>query len=164
MQAAKRKRDNLVQTGVRLGPEMLERLRTERGLSDEIRYRLERTFALDEDAVTSEVIDGLISMAKQVVADYGASWHVNPRAHKAFVTAINQRLAAYAPPAEPERTAAQDLFEPAEPPETIGRIRERDDQRAHTYPHLQKVLKRLSAKGMSAIIRHAKANKGGQDE
>jgi hypothetical protein len=162
VQAAKRKRDNLVQTGVRLEPEMLDRLRTKRGLSDEIRDRLERTFALDEDTQTREVIDFIINMARSVAADYGAAWHTSPKAHKQFVTALNERLDAYAPP--DEQQASADLFGPTEPPEIMGRIRERDDRRQHHYPHLQEALKRLSAERMSAVVGYAKAKKGEKHE
>ena len=151
---------NLVQTGVRLEPDTLRRLRSGRGLSDEIRERLERTFKLDEDPVTREVVEGLMNIAKLVALDFGAPWYADPKAHEAFVAAINVRLAAYAPsertvaPAPPAHTAVV-LGEvsgtvPDEFPKTIGRLREHDDRRQHAYSHLVEIVKRNLAGAKSA--------------
>jgi hypothetical protein len=150
-----------VQTGLRLDGEVIDRLRhSERGLSDEIRDRLERTFKEDAiDAVTRELRDGLTNIAANLALDFGAQWHASPRAHEAFAAAIAQRVAAYAPPPR-DGVGASDLFGPADPPETIGRLRERDDQRTHGYEHLGSAQKSKTAR----LLRHIRPNKDGNDE
>jgi hypothetical protein len=151
-----RKREALVQTGLRLESEILNRLRSGgRGLSDEIRDRLERTFREDAiDPVTRELRDGLLSIAALLRSDFAADWHASPWAYKAFAAAIVQRLAEYEPPARPPSPSVDALFDP---PETIGRLRERDDQRAHDYPQLKASKQRKTARLLSA--RHLKAKK-----
>jgi hypothetical protein len=59
---------SLVHVGVRVDPAIADRLRaSERGLSDEIRERLERSFKYDEvDPVTRELAEGLINIAALV--------------------------------------------------------------------------------------------------
>jgi hypothetical protein len=147
-----------VHTGIRLDAKIVERLSVgERGISDQIRERLERTFAEDDlDAITREFRDGLMNIAVRVRADFGCEWHMMPRAHQAFAAAVAQRVAGYAPPPN-ESAAASDLmfFGPNDEPETIGRMRERDDQRAHDYPHLKSALTRT----MVRLARHMKVKK-----
>jgi hypothetical protein len=125
-----------VQVGVRLDSAVADRLRaSEHGLSEEIRERLERTFKYDEvDPVTRELVEGLINIAASLRVDFKGEWHSWPGAYEAFATAVAQRLSAYAPPpgmmVDPESEIKEDETE------TIGRVRERDDRRAHKYPHL----------------------------
>jgi hypothetical protein len=142
--------DARVHTGVRLDAKILERLSaSDRGVSDQIRERLERTFAEDDlDSVTRELRDGLVRLAARLRSDFGSDWHASPWAHKAFVAAIVQRLAGYAPPERPS-LAVDALFDP---PETIGRLRERDDQRAHDYPQLKALQQREMARLMKRAI------------
>jgi hypothetical protein len=129
-------RRSSVQVGVRLDPEVADRLRgSPRGISDEIRERLERTFKYDEvDPVTRELVEGLINIAALLCVDFGGDWHAWPGAHKAFAAAVAQRLSAYAPPSgmvvDPESGFQEDETK------IIGRVREKDDRRAHNYPHL----------------------------
>jgi hypothetical protein len=147
---------SLVHVGVRVDPAIADRLRaSNRGLSDEIRERLERTFKYDEiDPVTRELIEGLINIAALLRLDFWAEWHALPAAHKAFAAAVAQRLSAYAPPpgvqVDPECGIQEDETE------IIGRMRERDERRGHYYPHLH------AAQGAFSP-RHA-AKKGGNDE
>jgi hypothetical protein len=130
-------RRSSVQVGVRLDPEVADRLRgSPRGISDEIRERLERTFKYDEvDPVTRELVEGLINIAALLCVDFGGDWHAWPGAHKAFAAAVAQRLSAYAPGpgllVDPELGIQEDELE------TTGRMRERDDRRAHDYRHLK---------------------------
>ena len=156
----KAERGALVQTGLRLEAEIFDRLRSGgRGLSDEIRDRLERTFKEDAiDPVTRELCAGLLNIAVRLRSDFGSDWHASLWAHKAFVAAIVQRLAEYAPPERPSLTVDA-LFDP---PETIGRLRERDDRREHSYSGLEAAQKRRSAGKLSA--RHIRAKKGSDDE
>lgn len=143
-----------VHTGIRLDAKIVERLSVgERGISDQIRERLEQTFAEDDlDGVTRELRDGLVNIAARVRADFGCEWHMMPRAHQAFAAALTQRVAGYAPPPREAPAAASDLmfFGPDDEPETIGRMRERDDQRAHNYQHLKTALTRT----MPRLARH----------
>ena len=92
---SKRKREALVQTGLRLEAEILDRLRSGgRSLSDEIRDRLERTFKEDAlDPATRELRDGLLNMAAALRPDFEAEWHSSPYAHAAFAEAVMRRLA-----------------------------------------------------------------------
>jgi hypothetical protein len=46
------------------------------------------------------------------------------------------------------------LLGPNDPPEIIGRVRERDDQRKHAYPHLDAIGRRKIAR----LRRHPGAN------
>jgi hypothetical protein len=159
----KAQRGALVQTGLRLEAEILDRLRSGgRGLSDEIRERLERTFKEDAiDPVTRELRGGLLTIAARLRADYGAEWHASWYAHQAFTAAIKQRLAGYEPPEPPPSAAVADLFEP---PDTVGRLRERDDQRAQSYPHLEGAQKRHSTRRMARAARHMKATRENDHE
>lgn len=138
-----------VQTGLRLEPAMIDRLRqSDRGLSDEIRDRLERTFKEDAiDAVTRELRDGLVNIAERLRADYG-EWHKSPMAYQAFNAAMIQRIAQYEPPPEPEG-AASDLFGRSD---TIGRLREHDDRRSHSYPHLETAQRVLATLGRAQPV------------
>jgi hypothetical protein len=159
----KAQRGTLVQTGLRLEAEILDRLRSGgRGLSDEIRDRLQRTFKEDAiDPVTRELRDGLVSIAARLHLDSGAEWYASPYAHRAFVAAIAQRVDAYAPPPEESSAAVSDLFEP---PDTVGRLRERDDRRAQSYPHLEGAQKRHSTRRMARAARHMKGKRENDHE
>jgi hypothetical protein len=127
-----------------LDPEIADRLRaSEHGLSEEIRERLERTLKYDKvDPVTRELVEGLINMAALLRVDFRAEWHSWPGAYRAFAEAVAQRLSAYAPGpgmlVDPESAIQEDELE------TIGRMRERDDRRAHAYRHLTTALKAKS--------------------
>jgi hypothetical protein len=132
----RRKREALVQTGLRLEADILDQLRSGgRSLSDEIRDRLDRTFKEDAiDPVTRELREGLVHIAAKLREDYGTEWHASSRAREAFSAAIVQRLQGYGYFAK--KGAAEELFEPNGPPEIIGRIRENDDRHLHSYPLL----------------------------
>jgi hypothetical protein len=145
-----KKRVRGVHTAVVFSPEVLEQLRSsERGVSEEVRRRVALTFEQDAiDPVTRELRDGLLNIAALLRSDFAADWHALPWAHKAFAAAIVQRLAEYAPPERPN-LAVDALFDP---PETIGRLRERDDQRAHDYPQLKALKQRKMARLLKRAI------------
>jgi len=143
----KQKRSRGVHTAVVLPPDMLEQLRrSERGVSEEIRRRLALTFEQDAaDPITRELHAGLANIATQLKQDFGTEWHTMQRPYEAFVAAVVQRLANYKPPQREEVAATDLLFAgPDGPPETIGRLRESDDRRAHPYPHLEVAQRRRS--------------------
>jgi hypothetical protein len=138
----------MVQIGVRLDPAVIDRLRaSEHGLSDEIRERLERTFKYDQvDPITRELVEGIINIAALLRLDFETEWHAWPPPFEAFMEAIKQRAAEYAPPLDiPGDPGAAIEMLREESPETIGRMRERDDRRAHAYKHLAEAQKRRSA-------------------
>jgi hypothetical protein len=122
----------------------LERLgKGERGVSEEIRERIERTFKEDEiDAPTRELRDFLVHIAAQLRDDYGTDWHKAPRAYQAFVAAIIEQLRPYEPVREPGPVAASDLLYlgPDHPPDVVGKLRARDVRRTHSYPQLEAAL------------------------
>lgn len=133
-----RRADNpLVLISVRLDHAVVDRLRKGRiRLSHEIRNRLERTFKYEEvDPVTRELVEGLMSMAQLLQTDYGCEWHASRLACGAFVAAIKQRVARYAPASPVHHGAISDVA--WEQPKAVGELRESDDRRAHDYPHLR---------------------------
>jgi hypothetical protein len=161
----------LIPTGLRLEAEILERLRgSGRGLSDEIRERLERTFKEDAiDPAMRELRDALPRIAEALHREYGAEWHEWPQAHAAFVAAALARLAGYAPPVRQPETAVEVLSNPllappTDSPEVIGRTHERADRRIHAqlYPHLAAALARWSRTFTARVGRYAKAKGEGQ--
>jgi hypothetical protein len=159
---SRRKGRVMIQTGLRLEAEILDRLRSGKlGLSDEIRDRLERTFREDGlDPNIRELCDALLNLAERVRTDFG-DWHSSPSAHKAFVAAVTQRLAGYAPPptpASPGPPGASDLF--AANAEMLGQVREQDDRRQHSYPHLEAAAKRRAARQERAGKLHITTKKG----
>jgi hypothetical protein len=148
---AQGKREALVQTGLRLEADLLDRLRRGgQSLSDEIRDRLNRTFKEDAiDPVTRELRDGLVHIAAKLREDYGTEWHTSASAHEAFSAAIVQRLQGYRHLAN--KGAAEELFEPGGPPEVIGRIRESDDQHLHSYPLLNSLARERPPKSRRPV-------------
>jgi hypothetical protein len=159
---AKAERGRGVHTAVVLSPEVRDKLKqSERGLSEEIRERIERTFKYDEvDPVTRELVEGLINIAALLRIDFGAEWHRMPRAYEAFATAAAQRLAGYALPPDIVADTTSEMLTENDLPETVGRMRERDDQRAHVYRHLAAAQKRKTA----GFARHVRTKKEGKDE
>jgi hypothetical protein len=130
-----------VQTGLRLDSAVIDRLRqSDRGLSDEVRDRLERTFKEDAiDPVTRELRDGLVRIAAKLRQDYGVEWHASSRAREAFSVAIAQRIEGYAYLATRRSSANEELFGPRGSPEVIGSLRESDDRHLNSgsYPILK---------------------------
>jgi hypothetical protein len=158
---AKAERGRGVHTAVVLSAEVRDKLKqSERGLSEEIRERIERTFKYDEvDPVTRELVEGLINMAALLRIDFGAEWHAWPSAYKAFAAAAAQRLVGYAPPPGIMTDAASEMLTENDP-ETVGRMRERDDRRARVYQHLAAAQKRKTA----GFTKHVRRKKDGADE
>ena len=98
---------------------MHERLsKSEVGVSEEIRQRVERTFHEDNfDLQTRELAGAVMWMADQVQRDTNVPWHDNPRAHEALSEAIVTWLGMIRPA---WRGAVSDLFGPDDP-QTLGR-------------------------------------------
>jgi hypothetical protein len=159
---SRRKGEVMVQTGLRLEAEILDRLRGGKlGLSDEIRDRLQRTFREDElDPVVREVRDLVVELSKLAEFDYGRPWHRSARGHQEFMIALAAVLALYEPMREPGPPVASDLMEPDLDPASLGQIRAQDVRRWGSYPHLEAAAKRKTARLTSA--RHIKQE--GSDE
>jgi hypothetical protein len=76
-------------TGVRLPPDMRERLAQEGNLSDAIKRRLEASFAWDGiDAPTHELLDATRALAGLIYRDTRAAWHTNAYLRAALAEAI----------------------------------------------------------------------------
>lgn len=104
-----------------------------KSIADEIRERLQRSFKEDAlDPALRELRDGLANLAELVRIDCG-DWRSSTRAHTEFVTAVMQRLAGYMPVPDDTVAAASDQPDP----EMLGKIREQDDRRQHSYPQLK---------------------------
>ena len=159
---AKAERGRGVHTAVVLSAEVRDKLKqSERGLSEEIRERIERTLKYDElDPVTRELVEGLINMAALLRIDFGAEWYAWPTAYKAFAVAAAQRLAGYTPPHGVMTDAASEILTENDSRNAVGRMREKDDQRAHVYRHLAAAQKRKTAE----FTKHVRTKKEGKDE
>jgi hypothetical protein len=67
-------------------------------LAEEIRSRLERTFAEDElDQPTRDFLDGVELMPAEIERETGAAWHSHAGAHAVFKQAVLSRLARLKP-------------------------------------------------------------------
>jgi hypothetical protein len=138
-----------VPTAIRLPREMHDRLRqSELGVSEEIRRRVERTFAEDAlDPVTRELLAGITDLAAGVRTDLGAPWHAYGEVLNVFAAAVAQHLSDYKPLSPGE---FGDLFrdmgfgQPAaiqlkEAPDVLGATIARTNQRMHSYEHLRRL-------------------------
>jgi hypothetical protein len=155
---SRREKGTMVQTGLRLEAEILDRLRSGKlGLSDEIRDRLQRTFKEDEfDPVVREVRDVVVEVARLIDGDYGRPWHQSPRGHRAFMVALAAVLGEF----EPEvSVGASELMEADLEPESIGRVRAQDVRRWHTYPLLEAAAKRRATSRTGALGRAMRAKR-----
>jgi hypothetical protein len=103
----KRQKDReMIQSAVRLPRRLHERLQKaggERGMGEEIRRRLELTFA-GEGVPTDEITDEVIGEIKEIARDlarYGL-WHADPDVFGVFVAALNALLRNHQPRSEPK--------------------------------------------------------------
>lgn len=150
---------------------MIGRLRqSSRGLSEEIRDRLERTLKEDAtDPVTRELRNAVADIAELVRQDFG-DWHTSRRAHAVFTAMLVLRLADYAPPKVAPSAAVSDLFSDAiedspEAIDAIARMRASDNRRTHSYPHLEAARKRKPSRIGATLqrMRERHAKKEGDD-
>jgi hypothetical protein len=130
-----RSENPMVHTAVALPRDMLERLKREakaadRGLSTEIRLRLERP---ERDVATLRLLDAIALLADYVADDLGKKWYEHAYALAAFKAGVTGLLAYYLPEGDenvPPETTRYDkrldpdrwgAFEPDDSPETVGR-------------------------------------------
>jgi hypothetical protein len=114
----------MVHTAVVLPAEMLAELREwgarhGRTMSQEIRERLAGSlFEETRDAKTKQLEAEIVQLAFEVLHDFKAHWHAEPRAHKAFLAAVADQIGSYEPPPTPTSGSPEDL---SDPPDVIGR-------------------------------------------
>jgi hypothetical protein len=124
----------MVHTAVVLPRDLLERMRrdaeaADRGLSTEIRQRLQLTFDLEglpRDPETTELVDSIKSLADNLAGDLGKKWYQHPYALAAFKAGVAEFLAQYRPAGkESVRPDTRVVGEPTDPPDVVGRIHAR---------------------------------------
>jgi len=127
----------MVHTAVVLPRDLLERLKkdaetSDRGLSTEIRQRLQLTYAqegLPDDPETNNLLADIKVLAQNLDRDLGTKWHRHPYVRAAFKSGVVEFLARYQPKG-PEgrgdlRPRSPATGEPDDPPEVVGRTHAR---------------------------------------
>ena len=112
-----------VHTGIRLDAKIVERLSEGgRGLSEEIRERLERTLEWDTyDEPTRDLASAIMRLAAEVEEETGQAWHGHSGAHLALRQAILSRLARVKPKEGPITFGDRPHQSgPGDDPQTIG--------------------------------------------
>lgn len=119
----KKAKQTLIQTGLRLEPEILDKLRkSPRGVSEEIRDRLIRTFFEDEiDPRTRELAAGVMQLAQDIRHDKSFDWYSHEKAHETLVEAIKALLGSLKPKREGTHAVTSDLMWGDDDPVTLGR-------------------------------------------
>ena len=115
----------MVHTAFVLPRDLIERLkadaeRTDRGLSTEIRQRLQLTYDLEglpRDPETSDLIECITSLAENLAGDLGKKWHESKYALAAFKGGLATFLAPYAPEGD---EGAYDIPGHTDKPEAVG--------------------------------------------
>jgi len=112
------------QSALRLPVDLYERLNKvagERGMGEEIRRRLEASFAAEkspDDPATKRLLDAIAHVASRVPTD--ALWSKDAYSFAIFRAAIDALLTHFRPAGD-ATPARRLLFGPDDPPETIGR-------------------------------------------
>jgi hypothetical protein len=125
-------KDPMVHTAVVLPQELINYLKTTaeecgRGLSAEIRYRLQSQADLEKrlvaDPVTTDLLHSIRSLADNLKEDMGEAWYRSADVLSAFTAGVTAFFAQFPLEAEsagaPERQALEGQDEP---PDVIGRI------------------------------------------
>jgi hypothetical protein len=102
---------------------------TGRGLSTEIRQRLQLTYdqqSVPRDVETSGLVGSIQMLADNLAGDLGEKWHEHRYALAAFKAGVVELLARYQPTGdESKRPDTRLVGEPDDPPEVVGRIHAR---------------------------------------
>lgn len=126
-QKSTRETKNMIQTALWLPRGMHEKLKPasgERGLGEEIRRRLQKSFdaeQLPRDPISDELLDAI----KQIEGNLDEPWHANRFAYDVFKAAINELLSNYQPSSEAQPgtgTKLQSMYGLEKKPESIGQI------------------------------------------
>jgi len=130
----RRPKGQMVHTAVVLPVEMLARLKRDaeagdRGLSTEIRQRLQLTYDLEtlpRDLETAGLVECIKSLANNLAGDLGKHWCHDKYALAAFKAGITALLAQYQPEGDERvRPDTQVPGEANDPPDVIGRTHAR---------------------------------------
>jgi len=123
------KNDNMIQSAVRLPRSLHQRLKKaggERGMGEEIRRRLEASFAVKvkvpSDPKTRELVEKIEQLVLNTPLD--KPWHADREAFLVFQAAINATLSRYEPSSETSGPTGrlQSMYGLDATPETVGRI------------------------------------------
>jgi hypothetical protein len=124
----RQKEREMIQSAVRLPRSLHERLQKAggtRGMGEEIRRRLELTFA-GEGAPTDEITDEVIAEIREIARDLSryAPWHTDGDAFDVFKAAVNALLSNHRPRGDrkPETKAHLQAVYGDKTPEDIGLI------------------------------------------
>ena len=120
----------MVHTAVVLPRSLLERLRrdaevSDRGLSTEIRQRLQLTYDLEglpRDPETSDLVESIKILANNLAGDLRKKWHESRYALAAFKGGVATFLAPFQPEGD---LNVRDADDPSDPPEVVGRTHAR---------------------------------------
>lgn len=124
----------MVHTAVVLPQELLGRLKRDaatagRGLSTEIRQRLQLTYDLEglpRDAETSELTNSIKELADNLAGDLGEKWHRHAYALAAFKAGVAALIGRHRPEGdESKRPDTRVVGEPDDPPDVVGRTHAR---------------------------------------
>jgi len=109
---AKKMRARGVHTAVVLQPDVLESLRkSPRGVSNEIRHRINRTLYQEQfDLQTRELAADIMEIAAELHRQTGVSWYRNRSAHEALIEAVRTWLDSIKPPIDGTAATVSDLF------------------------------------------------------
>jgi hypothetical protein len=130
-QGSPRAHEDMIQSAVRLPQGLHERLKKaggERGMGEEIRQRLEASFAAEAEAPsdqkTRELLEAVSFCAEQVTIHFG-SWFEDPFAFQVFKGSVDRLLRKYQPQGDPSQ-ATPKLTETGK--QTFGRNDEIKDR------------------------------------
>jgi hypothetical protein len=121
-------------TAVALPQDLLDRLRADaeradRGISTEIRQRLQLTYDLEQlprDPETAELVECIKTLAANLAGDLSMKWDEHAYVLAAFKAGIAAFLAEYTPKGDANvRTDARVVGELSDPPEAVGRTHAR---------------------------------------
>jgi len=120
----------MVHTAVVLPQGLLVQLKrdaeaSDRGLSTEIRQRLQLTYdlqSLPRDQETTDLVDAIKTLADNLAGDLGMTWHQHPYALKAFKAGVAAFLHQYRPKGdENRRPDTRVIGEADDAAEVVGR-------------------------------------------
>jgi hypothetical protein len=131
-----------VQTAMRIPREMHERLKqSPAGVSEEIRRRLEESFAREDtyDEATRSLGEEVMELAVLIQQQAKTAWHGHIDVHAAVRAAIGNYLELTAPAGDGQAVSAIRGFSPRDRAETAGRMT------ASNFVHNQAARKRKRA-------------------
>ncbi len=123
------KNGDMIQSAIRLPRSLHERLKKAggaRGMGEEIRRRLEASFAAEAEAPsdpkTRELLEKIERLALNMPPD--KPWHADGEVFEIFKVAINAMLSSYQPSSEAAAPTGKllSMYGPGATPETIGQI------------------------------------------